>query len=211
MVSQIQYHPKYMRDTPYQTSLEGATIRPVPITPYTPIAGEATFLQNENSDPQSRAQSFMESAQSSTDNFSIDDIFHQKLSLTKDRTELILDEIQDINAVRCSNLSRLYEDLFMIDQWRCQRSFPENYLKDKTWMDFNKMELQIRDQIRREMKDAMRAKSFNEKDLREALLDFKKQNQKSQLMGTMWADENIDVNPKGGGETYNMTGDIYGK
>ena len=211
MVSQIQYNPKYLRDTLYQVSLEGARIRPVPITPYMPVADKACGFQHEDSTTYLRAQAFMDSAQKSTENFTIDDIFHQKLSLAEDRTSLILNEILEKNAIHKSNLSSLYEELFMIDQWRSQRSFPESYQKDKTWMEFNKMELQIRDQIRREIKDSIRARSFNEKDLREALLDFKKQNQKSQIMGTMLEDEIVDVNPYGGGDKYNIAGDICGK
>ena len=211
MVSQIQYNPKYLRDILYQVSLEGAIIRPVPLTPYTPVTDKTYSFQYESSAPYLRAQAFMDSAQKSTESFSIDDIFHQKLTLAEDRTSLIINEILEKDNIHKSNLSSLYNELFMIDQWRGQRSFPENYLKDKTWMDLNKMELQIRDQIRREIKDSIRARSFNEKDLREALLDFKQQNQKNQIMGTMWGDEIVDVNPNGGGETYSMAGDIYGK
>jgi hypothetical protein len=211
MAGQIQYNPKYMRDILYQTSLEGAIIRHVPIVPYTPVTDKSWGFLYEKPAPCIRAQAFMDSVQKSTENFTIDDIFHQKLSLAEDRTSLILNEILEKDVIHKSNLSSLYEELFMIDQWRAQRSFPENYLKDKTWMELNKMELQIRDQIRREIKDSMRTRSFNEKDLREALLDFKNQNQKSQIMGTMWGDGIVDVNPNGGGETYNIAGDVYGK
>jgi len=45
------------------------------------------------------------------------------------------------------------------------------------------MELQIRDQIRRELKDFAKDIAFPAKDLRESLLEFKLQNQKANMMG----------------------------
>ena len=135
MVSQMQYNPKYLRDILYQVSLEGARIRPVPITPYTTVTDKA-WAQYENFGPYHRAQAFMDSTQEGVGNFSIDDIFHQKLTLAEDRTSLILNEILEKDVIHKANLSSLYEELFMINQWRSQRSFPENYLKDKTWMEW---------------------------------------------------------------------------
>ncbi len=58
------------------------------------------------------------------------------------------------------------------------------------------MELQIRDQIRRELKDAAKDTAFPAKDLREGLLEFKLQNQKSQMMMDM--NDVNDVNQIGG-------------
>ncbi len=76
----------------------------------------------------------------------------------------------------------LYEDLLKINNWRLERPFPDYYSKDRIWADLNRSELQIREQIRREMKDSARDMSFPQKDLRESLLEFKLQTHKNRLL-----------------------------
>jgi len=207
MTGQFNHKDKYLYDN-HMSLLNGATVTPVPFDGYKPfidVTSDPTYsycLQKK------KADSFIDSVQSSSGSFSIDDIFQQKLTLTQDRTSLIINDIMGKESLHKQNLVRLYDDLLMIDNWKIQRPYPENYLKDKTWMDFNKMELQIRDLIRRELKDSMKAVSFDEKDLREALLDFKKQYQKTQMMGSMLEDTINDHIP-GEDNKYNITGDLY--
>jgi len=118
---------------------------------------------------------------------------------------LVLEEITGRERLREENLSDLYQDLLRIDNWRLERPIDQYYQKDKTWLDLNKMELQIRDQIRRELKDCARDTSFPQKDLRESLLDFKQQTQKAQMMV-----EGLDMSLEGSdkheeGEQYQPT------
>jgi hypothetical protein len=189
--------------------MKGAKLNDIPFDAYTLHPQKELQVIYSPCPSKNIADSFMDSARSSQNVFNIDDIFLQKLTLTQDRTYLIINEIMEKDALHKSNLARLYDDLFMVDKWREQRPHPENYLKDKTWMEFNKMELQIRDQIRRELKDAIKSVSFNEKDLRESLLDFKKQSQKNQMMGSILEDTIQDHEKKEGNNTYNITGDTY--
>ena len=111
------------------------------------------------------------------------DLFNQKVELSDNRIELILGEIQARDHLGYNNLKRLYDDLFRVSTWRREIPYPQNYQKDRTWSDLNRMELQIRDQIRRELKDFARDTAFPVKDLRESLLEFKLQNQKANMMG----------------------------
>ena len=70
------------------------------------------------------------------------------------------------------------------------------------------MELGLKDQIRREIKDSMRSVAFNEKDLRESLLNLKKQSQKNQMMDSMLEDK-INDQQQLEGEKYKIKGDNY--
>ncbi|VBB44964.1 hypothetical protein TRIP_B350131 [uncultured Desulfatiglans sp.] len=119
--------------------------------------------------------------------------------LSEDRVSLILGEIHGRETLKHDNLARLYDDLLKVRNWRLERPFPEYYQKDRIWSDLNRMEIQIREQIRRELKDAARDTSFPQKDLRESLIDFKLQSQKAQMMegGLEMSLEDSDQTDKG--------------
>ena len=151
------------------------------------------------------AEKFMKRAESPGKMSYLDDFFNQKKELSEDKVNLVLEEITGRERLREENLSDLYQDLLRIDNWRLERPIDQYYQKDKTWSDLNKMELQIRDQIRRELKDCARDTSFPQKDLRESLLDFKQQTQKAQMMA-----EGLDMSLEGSdkheeGEQYQPT------
>ena len=164
------------RYTNYIRNLHGSTLKIVPVMPF-----QIAYTRPQRS-PYAMAASFMESASTikNTDGFS--DFFAQKKELKEDRVNLVMDEIYLREGIKCDNLTLLYEDLLRIDNWRLERPFPENYNIDRIWSDLNRSELQIREQIRREMKDSARDTAFPQKDLRESLLEFKVQNQKNQMM-----------------------------
>jgi len=154
------------------------------------------------------AEAFRESAQKTQNSSNFDDFFQQKVELSDDNINLILGEITVRENLKYENLNRLYEDLFRIDKWRAQISFPQSYLKDRAWSDLNKSELQIRDQIRRELKDSVRDLSFPTKDLRHGLLEFKLQNQKSKMMESTMELGGLDemIEPNG---YNNMEADMH--
>jgi hypothetical protein len=133
--------------------------------------------------PQAMADSFMEGVRSIQKAPDFDDMFIQKVDLAEDRTNLILGEIRGRDYLRYDNLARLYDDLLKVNIWRLEIPFPENYQKGRAWNDLNKMELQLRDQIRRELKDFAKDTAFPAKDLRESLLEFKLHNLKVTMMG----------------------------
>jgi len=133
--------------------------------------------------PYMLAEEFMKRSEIPGKTSYLDDFFNQKKELSEDKVALVLEEITGRERLREENLSGLYEDLLRIDNWRLERTIHQYYQKDKAWSDLNKMELQIREQIRRELKDCARDTSFPQKDLRESLLEFKQQTKKAQMMG----------------------------
>jgi hypothetical protein len=207
MTFQINQKEKYLYDN-FFSSLKGATVTPVPGISYYPVFENRSAAKNTYCAQQTRAEFFIDTVQTQTGSSSIDDIFEQKLTLNKDRTRLILNDIIETDTIHKNNLKSLYDDLFAIEKWRSSRPHPENYLKDKTWMDLNKMEIMLHDQIRRELKDASKATAFNARDLRESLLDFKKQHQKSQMMDGLIDEEHYDSTPENH-HLYNIPGDNY--
>ena len=131
---------------------------------------------------QKTARNFIESASKNSASGSFDNFFQNKLNLVQDKTDLVLGEIEGRENMLSDNLAMLYDELLMIDNWRLKRPFPEIYTTDKIWLDLNKMELNIREQIRKELTGASRDLSFTRKDLRESLLEFKTQYQKSKMV-----------------------------
>jgi len=162
------------RYTNYIRNLHGSTLKIVPVMPF-----QIAYTSPQRS-PHAMAASFMEKTNENTHDFG--DFFTHKKELAEDKVNLVMDEIDLREGLKCDNLTLLYEDLLRIDNWRLERPFPENYNIDRIWSDLNRSELQIREQIRREMKDSARDTAFPQKDLRESLLEFKVQNQKNQMM-----------------------------
>lgn len=134
------------------------------------------------------ADAFMEAVKSPATAPDFDDLMGQKVELAEDKTRLILADITERNNLAYDNLRSLYDDLLRVENWRCQIQYPQCYERDRTWADLNKMELDIRDKIRRERKDASKDVGFNSRDLREGLLEFKVNTMKSQML-----DDSVDL------------------
>jgi hypothetical protein len=141
------------------------------------------------------AEEFMKRAETPGNTSYLDDFFNQKKELSEDKVNLVLEEITGRERLREENVSDLYQDLMRINNWRLERPIDQYYQRDSAWLDLNRMELQIRDQIRRELKDCARDTSFPQKDLRESLLDFKQQTKKAQMM-----EEGLDMSLEGSEE-----------
>ena len=180
----------------YISSLKGARITILPTMNF------SIDYSTPKNTPYTLAQEFMNRSEDPSKLSYLDDFFNQKKELSEDRVNLVLEEITGRERLREENLSGLYEDLLRINNWRLERGIHQYYQKDRTWSDFNKMELQIRDQIRRELKECARDTSFPQKDLRESLLDFKQQTRKSQMM-----EEGLDIGLEGPNNT--QKGDLY--
>ena len=183
----------------YITSLQGAKLTVLPTMDFS-----IDYTSRKNT-PYIVAEEFMKRAESPSKMSYLDDFFNQKKELSEDRVNLVLEEITGRERLREENVSDLYQDLMRINNWRLERPIDQYYQKDRIWADLNKMELQIRDQIRRELKDCARDTSFPQKDLRESLLDFKQQTQKAQMM-----EEGLDMGLEGSdkhekGEQYQPT------
>ena len=170
----------------YLPGFDGATIREVPGTSFYSAYKPSKITHYQAATMM--AEGFMEIARSKADVPEIDNFMGQKVELSEDKTRLILADITERNNLAYDNLSRLYDDLLRIDNWRCQRGYPQIYATDKTWTDLNKMEMQVRNDIRRELKDASKDIGFNSRDLREGLLEFKVNTRKEQML-----DDSLDL------------------
>ena len=169
---------------------------------------------NTYSPSEQTAYSFMHDAKETGSFSDIDDIFKAKLGLSEDTIDLTIGQIKSREHLQHDNLARLYDDLFRVDQFRAEISFPQYYLKDKAWSDLNNQELKLREQIRRELKDSVRDLSFLQNDLRNGLVEWKNQNNKSEMLGEIGGGDKLDeilgpIEP----ESYdkNKPGDTYGK
>ena len=158
---------------------------------YDPKQNNAYTMTNE------MAKVFMHESQNPTKKPEIEDFAQNEIGLSEDKINLVLGEIQSRERLRNDNLNSLYGDLFKIYNWRNCRTFPMDMATDNIWLDMNKMELDVRDKIRRELKDSVRDTSFPQKDLRESLLEHKTKNQESQMLE--------------GGLEINLTGDKTGE
>ncbi len=116
--------------------------------------------------------------------FDMDDIFKVKVEITEDRINLILSEIGLRERIAKRNLESLYKDLMQVNIWRMGRMKPFVYEHDKFWIEHNKMELNLRDKIRTELKDFAKDCQFSFKDLRESLLEHKIELHKLRMMDT---------------------------
>jgi hypothetical protein len=136
------------------------------------------------------------------------DLFHHKLDLADSNIGMLLMEIQARDSLLHDNLTRLYEDLLQVDNWRHDRPFPQQYVTDKLWHDLNRMELDIRDKIRRELNTHTKDTAFATKDLRESLLDYNRKSRKSAMLGGLEASLSGDgvIGPDG---PYGLRGDQY--
>ena len=148
-------------------------------TPYTMTREMAKVFQFDSTDPKNTPN--------------LEDMAQSDIDIAKSRNDLILGDIKDRVCLRDQNLNSLYQDLFRIYNWRNCRHFPENLATDKTWLEFNKMELDIRDKIRRELKDSSKDTSFAGKDLRESLLDHRTKSLESMALDNVSLDEDIDL------------------
>jgi len=170
----------------YIPNLQGGKLTVLPTMNF-PI----DYVSTKNT-PYIVAEEFMKRAESPGKVSYLDDFFNQKKELSENKVNLVLEEITGRERLREENVSDLYQDLMRINNWRLERPIDQYYQRDSAWSDLNKMELQIRDQIRRELKDCARDTSFPQKDLRESLLEFKQQTQKAQMM-----EEGLDMSLEG--------------
>ena len=135
---------------------------------------------------------------------SLDDIFSLKTDQAKERIVLILGELRLRKHAAFLNFKSLYEDLTRIKNWRLEIPMPAYYLKGRQWTDLNKLELDIRAQIRQERASLFKDTSMVLKDFREALLEYKLQKRKGEILDVSDL-EDIMINEDAGGKRRRET------
>lgn len=165
----------------YLSNLAGATMHEVDWQNYVPMHNPKSHSGYRIGDV---AKGFMDAFKEPVPDAQEPDFLKQKNELADDRVALTLAEIESREQIRFNNLSRLYDDLLRIDNLKLKLSHPNEYLPDKTQIDFLKLELQAHDLVRRELKEAAKDLGFVNKDLRESLLESKAQHQKTEFMSS---------------------------
>ena len=99
----------------------------------------------------------------------------------RDKVDLVLDELSRREAVKYDNLMRIYGDLLDVYCAKVQLDPTHFYTKSKTWLDLFNQELNLKKQIRSELRDLYKDTSHATKELRESLLEYKVQAQKYKL------------------------------
>ena len=189
----------------YMKRMEGAKIKVIPSWNHNIDPVRTVYA------PSVMAQSFVSSVKESEDKDSFDDFFNQKTELAEDKVNLVMGEITGRERLRYNNLKSLYENLMRINNWRLTRPFPEYYQRDRVWSDLNKMEIQIRNQVIRECRDAYKDTSFPLKDLRESLIEFKLADHKSKVLDMSDLERGlteVNIGPDG---SYQFSGDMNSK
>jgi len=206
-IKEAYMYSRHLDDIGFFSNTNDATIRILPgvfnyLREYDPKRNSAYTMTEEV------AKVFMEDAQKPQKESHLEDLSKSEIELSENNINLILGEIQGREMLRDDNIGRLYDDLFRVYNWRHCRPYPLNMATDSTWSDLNKMELDIRDKIRRELKDSVRDTSFPQKDLRESLLEFKTKNTESQSLGDLTDDLTNDLEGVLGAELDNSNTDI---
>ena len=114
-------------------------------------------------------------------NGGLDDMLGMDQEVARDQIDLIIQGVNALYEVKKVNMESLYDDLLRVSNMHHDRG-GDPYARDKMWFDIEKNYLAIRDQIRKEQTQFERSSSFLGKELREALIEWKKQKQMGDMM-----------------------------
>lgn len=143
---------------------------------------------------------FVESLHDPANMGGIDELFSLKVEQAYERVKLILGELVVRKNLAKRNLELINRDLSRVNNWRLEIPCPKTYYKDKEWMDLNKMEMQLRQEIRQERIALFRDTSMNLRDFREALLEHRLQEKRSEMFDLSSLENVIEGQYKAMGE-----------
>ena len=155
-------------------------IKPVPFRYYS----LPTKTKSPKYTARSIAEYFVAHKLSSDSDQGIEDmnIMARSAELERDRASLIIDRIEQIGTHTYTNLASLYDDLLAISQMKLERPFPDYLQKDKMWLDLQKMELEIKRQIRTECTQFYRLADRSVSGLHESLINLKERQGKASML-----------------------------
>lgn len=99
----------------------------------------------------------------------------------RDKVDLVLEELLRREKVKYKNLMKIYGDLLDVYQAKIELDPSHFYTKSKAWLDLFGQELNLKKQIRSELRDMYKDTLQASKELRESLLEYKVQAQKYKL------------------------------
>ena len=111
----------------------------------------------------------------------IDDFMALKVGKYRDKVDLIMDELSKRERVKYDNLCSIHDDLLNVYEAKIQLDPSHFYTKSQHWRDLFSQELNLKKQIRSELRDMYRDTQRTGTDLRDSLLEYKIQSQKFKM------------------------------
>ena len=183
----------------HRVSWSGAKLKVIPQVPY--ALAQAT---GQYRCPNNHAYSFDEDIDNSHSGSHFgDDLLGMKVDIAKDKIGHSRRLIGARMRTHYDIISRIYDDLFAVEKLRAGLPFPLKYEHGKTWSDLNRHELDLRAEIRRELRELAKDTAFPAKDLGQSVLEFKVQSAKNKIL-TGGLDDVIELDG-----SYQTEGDIH--
>ena len=117
----------------------------------------------------------------SADECPADDFFKIKSESFRDHIDLVVDTLGRRDRITYGNLMSLRGDLMDIYQAKVQLDDTHFHTQSQSWQNIFKQELEIKRQIRSELKEMYKDTSRASEELRNALLEYKIKSQKQKL------------------------------
>ena len=110
-----------------------------------------------------------------------DDPLQLKSARYRDKIDLIIDDLGRRERIKYDNLCRIHDDLMNVYQAKVSLDPSHIYTKSQAWRDLFKHELNLKQQIRSELRDMYRDTQRASEQLRDSLLEYKIQSQKMRM------------------------------
>ncbi len=159
----------------YGLKKDGYTIREIPIQPYLLKPAEAYVSSN------SIANGFIDDVVKDCKELDPDDIFKTKTGVAKDRTNLFLDVIGQLEGIKYNSLQNIYRDIFDLHKKQTEMPFPLNYDFSCT-LKLKEDRLRLYQEARQLMSQHSKNLTTIGRDLVDSLITFKNQKQKETLL-----------------------------
>ena len=159
----------------YGSKKDGYTIREIPFQPYLWKPTESYISSN------SIANGFIDDVVKDSKELDPDDIFKTKTDTAKDRVNLFLDVIGQLEGTQYNSLQNIYRDIFDLHKKQTEMPFPLNYDFSST-LKLKEDRLRLYQEARQLMSQHSKNLTTIGRDLVDSLITFKNQKQKETLL-----------------------------
>ena len=152
----------------FKGGLAGSKIKVLPSScyiqePYVPFVSAYDLLYNQKSMPE------------------LEDPMQLKSFKYRDKIDLIIDDLGRREKIKYDNLCRIHDDLMDVYQAKVSLDPSHFYTKSQPWRDLFSQELNLKQQIRSELRDMYRDTQRASEQLRDSLLEHKIQSHKMKM------------------------------
>lgn len=160
----------------YGLKKSGYTVREIPIQPYSWRPSEA-YMSSK-----SIANGFIDDVVKDSKELDPDDIFKSKTGVAKDRINLFLDVIGQLEGNKYDSLKGIYRDIFELHKKQTEMPFPLNYDFSST-LKLKEDRLRLYSEARQLISQHNKNLTTVGRDLVDSLITFKNQKNKETLLG----------------------------